>query len=109
MGDHIFLKVPNWEEPWKVKLSKSPCGNHMWLEEGWKAFTQFYLLEEGELLVFNYDGEHSHFRVRIIGWDDMEIHYPSPGMCLENVLMLLLICKMYGHQCVETFIGINRK
>ncbi|KAL6123036.1 hypothetical protein ACLB2K_075559 [Fragaria x ananassa] len=20
MGDHIFLKVPNWEEPWKVKL-----------------------------------------------------------------------------------------
>ncbi|KAL6127321.1 hypothetical protein ACLB2K_075362 [Fragaria x ananassa] len=39
----------------------------MWLEEGWKAFTQFYLLEEGELLVFNYDGEHSHFRVRIIG------------------------------------------
>ncbi|KAL6132252.1 hypothetical protein ACLB2K_070623 [Fragaria x ananassa] len=26
MGDHIFLKVPNWEEPWKVKLSKSPCG-----------------------------------------------------------------------------------
>ncbi|KAL6132230.1 hypothetical protein ACLB2K_070601 [Fragaria x ananassa] len=56
MGDHIFLKVPNWEEPRKVKLSKSPCANHMCLEEGWKAFTQFYLLEEGELLVFNYDG-----------------------------------------------------
>ncbi|KAL6127518.1 hypothetical protein ACLB2K_070883 [Fragaria x ananassa] len=46
MGDHIFLKVPNWKKLWKVKLSKSPCGNHMWLEEGWKAFTQFYLLEE---------------------------------------------------------------
>ncbi|KAL6132285.1 hypothetical protein ACLB2K_070656 [Fragaria x ananassa] len=47
MGDHIFLKVPNWEEPWTVKLSKSPCGNHMWSEEGWEAFTLFYLLEEG--------------------------------------------------------------
>nr|XP_011470668.1 PREDICTED: B3 domain-containing protein At1g49475-like [Fragaria vesca subsp. vesca] len=87
MGDHIFLKVPNWEEPWKVKLSKSPCGNHMWLEEGWKAFTQFYLLEEGELLVFNYDGDHSHFRVRIIGWDDMEIHYPSPGNEVRAVII----------------------
>ncbi|KAL6132294.1 hypothetical protein ACLB2K_070665 [Fragaria x ananassa] len=87
MGDHIFLKVPNWEEPWKVKLSKSPCGNHMWLEKGWKAFTQFYLLEEGELLVFNYYGEHSHFRVRIIGWDDMEIHYPSPGNEVRAVII----------------------
>ncbi|KAL6122990.1 hypothetical protein ACLB2K_075513 [Fragaria x ananassa] len=59
----------------------------MWLEEGWKAFTQFYLLEEGELLVFNYDGERSHFRVRIIGWDDMEIHYPSPGNEVRAVII----------------------
>ncbi|PRQ59877.1 putative transcription factor B3-Domain family [Rosa chinensis] len=79
MGDHIFLKVPNCGEPWKVKLRKSPSGNQMWLEEGWEAFTNFYLLEQGDTMVFNYEGKHSHFQVRIIGWDDMETDYPRHG------------------------------
>ncbi|KAK9914551.1 hypothetical protein M0R45_038325 [Rubus argutus] len=79
MGDHIFLKVPNCGEPWKVQLRKSPCSERMWLEKGWEYFTNFYLLEQGDSVMFSYEGKHSHFQVRIIGWNDIETDYPKAG------------------------------
>lgn len=62
----------------------------MWFEKGWEYFTNFYLLEQGDSVMFSYEGTHSHFRVRIIGWNDVETDYPKAGM-YDNFLVLICV------------------
>ncbi|XP_004307940.1 PREDICTED: B3 domain-containing protein At5g18090-like [Fragaria vesca subsp. vesca] len=76
MADHMFLKVPNCGEHWKIELRTSPRRDRMWLEKGWEEFASFYLLDQGDMATFSFEGEHSHFHVSIYSWDDMEIEYP---------------------------------
>ncbi|XP_024170086.2 putative B3 domain-containing protein Os04g0346900 [Rosa chinensis] len=79
MADHIFLEVPNCEKPWKLNLRRSARGGRMWLNKGWQEFANFYSLDEGYFAVFSYEGEHSHFQVRVFQWNDMELEYPIHG------------------------------
>ncbi|XP_050385632.1 uncharacterized protein LOC126802121 [Argentina anserina] len=79
MAGHIFLKVPNCGTHWKIELRTSPRRDRMWLEKGWEEFASFYLLDQGDLATFTSEGQHTHFRIRIFSWDDMEIYYPIRG------------------------------
>ncbi|XP_050376524.1 B3 domain-containing protein Os03g0620400-like [Argentina anserina] len=79
MADHLFLEVPNCERPWKLELRRSTRGGRIWLNKGWQEFANFYSLDEGCVAVFSYEGECSHFQVRILQWNDMELDYPIYG------------------------------
>ncbi|XP_050385630.1 uncharacterized protein LOC126802119 [Argentina anserina] len=79
MSDHIYLRVPNCGEHWKIELRTSPRRDRMWLEKGWEEFASFYLLDQGDMATFSSEGEHCHFQVSIYSWDDMEIEYPIRG------------------------------
>nr|XP_011467642.1 PREDICTED: B3 domain-containing transcription factor VRN1-like [Fragaria vesca subsp. vesca] len=75
MANHIFLNVPNCGEHWRIELRTPPRGDRMWLEKGWEEFDSFYLLDQGDMATFSFEGEHSHFHISIYSWDDMEIKY----------------------------------
>ena len=94
MANHIFLKVPNCGEHWKIELRTSPRRDRMWLEKGWEEFASFYLLDQGDMATFSFEGEHSHFHVSIYSWDDMEIKYPigSGGMYISIYGNFVSLC-----------------
>ncbi|BFG38999.1 hypothetical protein CerSpe_252730 [Prunus speciosa] len=75
MADKIFLEVPDGAV-WPVKLTR-PCNGEIWMQKGWPEFAKFYSLKHGCLLIFRYEGEHSHFRVRIFMRNTLELEYFS--------------------------------
>ncbi|PRQ16277.1 putative transcription factor B3-Domain family [Rosa chinensis] len=79
MAESIFLKAPNCWTWWPIKVKRSVRGGRMWLHKGWQDFANFYSLDQGYFALFTYEGEHSHFLVRLFHWNDMEIDYPIHG------------------------------
>ncbi|KAK9996873.1 hypothetical protein SO802_021559 [Lithocarpus litseifolius] len=68
-----FLTLPNGAK-WEVELTKH--NGEVWLQKGWREFTEFYSLKLGYLVVFRYEGN-SHFHVLIFDPSATEVDYPS--------------------------------
>ncbi|KAK7270187.1 hypothetical protein RIF29_23147 [Crotalaria pallida] len=75
-----FLKPPDGTK-WKVHWTKK--NGECWFEKGWKEFTENYSLEEGDLVVFKYEGT-SQFEVNVLDQSKLEINYPPCGTCDEE-------------------------
>ncbi|KAM7252553.1 hypothetical protein ACFE04_024436 [Oxalis oulophora] len=72
-NDYVILKVlPNTE--WKISLTKSDDGTVLLCNE-WKQFAEYYSLDHGHFLTFEYLGN-SRFSVIIFGQSASEIDYP---------------------------------
>ncbi|PRQ16283.1 putative transcription factor B3-Domain family [Rosa chinensis] len=69
-GKSIFLKAPNCGTWWPIGVKRSVRGGRMWLHKGWQDFANFYSLDQGYFALFTYEGEHSHFLVRLFHWND---------------------------------------
>lgn len=67
-----MLKVPSGAM-WQVELFKSD--DEAWFQNGWQEFADYYCLEHGDLLVFEYEGN-SQFTVIIFDPSATEIEYP---------------------------------
>ncbi|XP_004500187.2 B3 domain-containing transcription factor VRN1-like [Cicer arietinum] len=66
---------------WKVYWKK--INGEIWLEKGWKKFTENYSLQQGCLVVFEYEGV-SKFDVLILDQTAVEIDYSSCHTFDEN-------------------------
>lgn len=80
----------------------------MWLHKGWQDFANFYSLDQGYFALFTYEGEHSHFLVRLFHWNDMEIDYPihGGGMCV-CVFVSFHLELLSGFSCVMDMICVE--
>ncbi|XP_021809503.1 B3 domain-containing transcription factor VRN1-like [Prunus avium] len=83
LGDTVFLKVPN-SAVWPVGLIKR--NGQVWLQQGWSNFADFYSLAFGYVLLFSYEGLHSHFQVRIFMRSPLEIDYFGSSVKEEHNL-----------------------
>ncbi|BFG38997.1 hypothetical protein CerSpe_252710 [Prunus speciosa] len=83
LGDTVFLKVPN-SAVWPVGLIKR--NGQVWLQQGWSNFADFYSLAFGYVLLFSYEGLHSHFQVRIFMTSPLEIDYFGSSVKEEDNL-----------------------
>ncbi|KAL3833393.1 hypothetical protein ACJIZ3_008129 [Penstemon smallii] len=72
LPNHIFLKAPSGSL-WKVELTHSR--GQIFFHKGWKEFMDYYSLELGHFLVFEYDMK-SQFHVLIFDFTASEIDYP---------------------------------
>ncbi|CAI0541353.1 unnamed protein product [Linum tenue] len=68
------LKVPSGDE-WEVELGREGEEDVWFGNNGWQRFAEFYSLQYGHLLVFEYSGR-SEFSVVIFGRSATEIDYP---------------------------------
>ncbi|XP_057980051.1 B3 domain-containing transcription factor VRN1-like [Malania oleifera] len=82
LSNSVLVKVPNGSI-WKVELMK--CDGGVWLQNGWREFSEYYSISQGHLLIFKYDG-FSHFLVIICDMTASEIEYPFSeiGRMVEN-------------------------
>ncbi|KAM7506962.1 hypothetical protein LguiA_017415 [Lonicera macranthoides] len=55
----------------------SISNGEVWLQEGWKEFSNHYSIGLWQFLVFRYEGN-SHFHVLIFDMSASEIEYPTP-------------------------------
>ncbi|ONH96648.1 hypothetical protein PRUPE_7G143300 [Prunus persica] len=83
LGDTVFLKVPN-SEVWPIELTKR--NGQVWLQQGWSNFADFYSLAFGYVLLFSYEGNHSHFQVRIFMRSPLETDYFGSSVKEEDNL-----------------------
>lgn len=74
LGEKVVLKVPNGEK-WPIGLTSRD--RKVWLNKGWSKFAEFYSLDHGNLLIFNFEGDHSHFHVRIFARSCLEKDFGS--------------------------------
>lgn len=72
LPDEVTLKVPSGSIR-HIKLVQ--FDGNTWLDKGWAEFRDFYSIQFGHVLVFEYDGE-SHFDVSILDMTTVEIEYP---------------------------------
>ncbi|KAL3833394.1 hypothetical protein ACJIZ3_008130 [Penstemon smallii] len=72
LPNHIFLKAPSGSL-WEVELTHSR--GQIYFHKGWKEFKDYYSLEFGHFLVFEYDMK-SQFHVLIFDFTASEIDYP---------------------------------
>ncbi|KAK4488353.1 hypothetical protein RD792_004111 [Penstemon davidsonii] len=72
LPNHIFLKAPSGSL-WEVELTHSR--GQIYFHKGWKEFKDYYSLELGHFLVFEYDMK-SQFHVLIFDFTASEIDYP---------------------------------
>jgi hypothetical protein len=73
LSNPMLLKPPDGTE-WKMFWTKE--NGDVWFKKGWKEFAENYSLDEGYLVVFEYEGT-SHFDVVILDQSALEIDYPS--------------------------------
>ncbi|OMP02101.1 hypothetical protein COLO4_11358 [Corchorus olitorius] len=73
LSNPVLLKVPTGAM-WEVELTK--CDGKIWLENGWKKFSEHYSLKHGYFLVFRLEGN-SQFHVLIFDTSASEIKYPN--------------------------------
>ncbi|XP_047312794.1 B3 domain-containing transcription factor VRN1-like [Impatiens glandulifera] len=73
LSNAVLLKMPSGAV-WRIGLTDS-CGE-VWMESGWRKFTNYYSIRYGHFLVFRYDGN-SVFYVMILDNENaLEIEYP---------------------------------
>ncbi|KAK4488351.1 hypothetical protein RD792_004109 [Penstemon davidsonii] len=72
LPNHIFLKAPSGSL-WEVELTHSR--GQIYFHKGWKEFKDYYSIELGHFLVFEYDMK-SQFHVLIFDFTASEIDYP---------------------------------
>ncbi|MED6219255.1 hypothetical protein PIB30_034075 [Stylosanthes scabra] len=68
----VYLKPPDGTQ-WKVHWTQHD--GEILFENGWKEFAEYYSLDHGHLLRFEYNGT-SCFEVHIFDMSGLEIHYP---------------------------------
>ncbi|XP_065872064.1 B3 domain-containing transcription factor VRN1-like [Euphorbia lathyris] len=73
LSSPIILKASSGQK-WKVDIAKSEGA--FWLQNGWKEFAEFYSLDHGYLVVFEYDMSAAEFNVIILDNTATEIEYP---------------------------------
>src|ERR1044072_7861677 len=73
LSNPMLLKPPDGTE-WKMFWTKE--NGDVWFKKGWKEFAENYSLDEGYLVVFEYEGT-SKFGIHILGQNGSEIDYPS--------------------------------
>ncbi|XP_065871973.1 B3 domain-containing transcription factor VRN1-like [Euphorbia lathyris] len=73
LSNPVILKVPSGQK-WKVDIVK--CEGEICLQSGWREFAEYYSIEYGYLLVFEYDKAVSEFNVIIFDKTTTEIDYP---------------------------------
>ncbi|XP_038718041.1 B3 domain-containing transcription factor VRN1-like isoform X2 [Tripterygium wilfordii] len=71
LPNSVLLTVPGGVD-WHVELSKRD--DHVWFENGWEKFADYYSLEYGHFLVFEYQGNRK-FNVLIFDKSAIEIYY----------------------------------
>ncbi|WVY96613.1 hypothetical protein V8G54_028764 [Vigna mungo] len=81
ISNPLHLLLPKGVE-WEVKWRK--VGADIWLIDKWKKFSEFYSLDEDNLLMFKYVGM-SQFEVVILHQTGLEIMYPLKEATLDNV------------------------
>ncbi|MBA0770146.1 hypothetical protein Gotri_018818 [Gossypium trilobum] len=72
LSSPVFFEVPNGEV-WELELMK--LDGKLWVQNGWRKFTEHYSLELGHFLVFRYQ-RNCRFQVLIFDRSASEIHYP---------------------------------
>lgn len=74
LSNPVFIQTPDGAK-WEVYWTKQINGE-VWLEGGWREFTENYSLDHGHLVLFKYEGT-SQFEVLIFDQSAVEIDYPN--------------------------------
>ncbi|XP_038723265.1 B3 domain-containing protein LOC_Os12g40080-like [Tripterygium wilfordii] len=81
LPDSVCLRVPSGAV-WQVGLSKH--GENVWLQNGWREFSEYYSLDYGHLLVFELEGC-NQFSVFMFDKSATETKYPyNNPVCSEE-------------------------
>ncbi|XP_065859262.1 B3 domain-containing transcription factor VRN1-like [Euphorbia lathyris] len=72
LSSPLILRVPSGQK-WKIDLVKSE--GDVWMQNGWKEFTDYYSVGYGYVLVFDFDRSVSEFNVTIGDRSATEIDY----------------------------------